>query len=145
MNLSAHFSMEEFTASETAARLGIDNEPPAELYGNIIRTAKVLEQVRLLLGEAITITSGYRCLQLNNALRSKPTSAHVKGLGADIIVPAYGSPLNVCRALEFKLEEFGIDQLIWEFGRWTHIGLSVGAPRHQILTIDNAGTRGGLG
>ena len=145
MNLSAHFSLEEFTASETAARLGIDNDPPEGLRGNLIRTANVLERVRSLLGEAITITSGYRCLPLNTALRSQPTSAHVKGLGADIIVPAYGSPLKVCRALEFQLDEFGIDQLIWEFGRWTHIGLSVCAPRYQILTIDNAGTRGGLG
>ena len=144
MKLSDNFYLHEFEASETAARLGIDNEAPADLHSNIIRMANVLEQVRTLLGSPIiTITSGYRCIQLNSALRSQPTSAHVKGLGADIIVPAYGSPLKVCRAIAPKLVEFGIDQLIWEFGQWTHIGLS--APRHQILTIDNAGTRGGLG
>jgi hypothetical protein len=31
MQLSEHFSLEELIASEVAARLGIDNTPPAEM------------------------------------------------------------------------------------------------------------------
>jgi hypothetical protein len=40
--------------------------------------------------------------------------------------------------------DFGIDQLIYEFASWVHIGLSNAAPRHQLLTIDAAGTRLGI-
>ena len=57
MLLSAHFSLEELTASELAARAGIDNTPSAEVVRNLARLAEGLELVRLALGEAsISIT-----------------------------------------------------------------------------------------
>ena len=57
MMLSAHFSLEELTASEVAARAGIDNTPSAEAVRNLARLAEGLELVRLALGEAsISIT-----------------------------------------------------------------------------------------
>jgi len=57
MMLSAHFSLEELTASEIAARAGIDNTPSAEAVRNLARLAEGLELVRLALGEAsISIT-----------------------------------------------------------------------------------------
>ncbi len=31
MNLSPHFTLAEFVISETAARAGIDNDPPIEI------------------------------------------------------------------------------------------------------------------
>ena len=55
--LSAHFSLEQLTASEVAARAGIDNTPSAEAVRNLARLAEGLELVRLALGEAsISIT-----------------------------------------------------------------------------------------
>jgi len=51
--LSAHFSLEELTASEIAARAGIDNTPSAEAVRNLARLAEGLELVRLALGEAL--------------------------------------------------------------------------------------------
>ena len=53
MMLSAHFSLEELTASEIAARAGIDNTPSAEAVRNLARLAEGLELVRLALGEAL--------------------------------------------------------------------------------------------
>jgi len=50
MMLSAHFSLEELTASEVAARAGIDNTPSAEVVRNLARLAEGLEFVRLALG-----------------------------------------------------------------------------------------------
>ena len=41
--------------------------------------------------------------------------------------------------------ELAIDQLIMEFDQWVHLGLSIGSPRHQALTIDMRGTRSGFG
>jgi hypothetical protein len=72
-----------------------------------------------------------------------PSSAHVSGRAADILVPGFGTPIEVCKALQPHLEELGIDQLIHEFAAWTHIGTAP-TPRHQILTIDTHGTRPGL-
>lgn len=137
--LTEHFSMAEFTASETAARRGIDNTPNRpDLRANIQRTAQVLERIRELLGKPISLTSGYRCSALNAAVGGSLNSAHMLGLAADIIVPQYGVPYDVCRAIVPYLAEFGIDQLIYEH-TWTHIGLSIDAPRHQVLTLVQGG------
>ena len=44
--LTEHFTLEEFTDSQTAARKGIPNVPPAIEHRNLVRTAEVMEQVR---------------------------------------------------------------------------------------------------
>ena len=49
MMLSKHLSLEELTASEVAARAGIDNTPPAEAMRNLARFAEGLEEVRVAL------------------------------------------------------------------------------------------------
>ena len=50
MMLSPHFSLEELTASEVAARARIDNAPPPEVMDNLVRLAQGLELVRRALG-----------------------------------------------------------------------------------------------
>lgn len=139
MNLSPHFTLAEFVISETAARSGIDNDPPMELLPALKRTAQGLEAVRVRLGGApITITSGYRCKALNTAIGGAADSQHMRGEAADFICPRFGSPLEVATALRDSGIEY--DQLLLEFGRWVHISFSA-APRHQALVIDKAGTR----
>jgi zinc D-Ala-D-Ala carboxypeptidase len=134
MMLTDHFALEEFLHSETGERLGIDNTPDARISANLMRTAHLMERVRVLLGKPITITSGYRGPALNKAIGGAVNSAHMEGLAADFICPAYGTPYDVCDLLESQMEEFGVDQLIFEH-TWTHIGLRDGAPRHQVLTL----------
>ena len=71
MRLTAHFSLEEFTASDQAVRHGIDNTLPAQYANNALLTAQMMERVRSFLSERagrevpITVTSGYRCPELN--------------------------------------------------------------------------------
>jgi len=66
MMLSEHFSLEELTASEVAARAGIDNTPSAETMRNLLRLAAGLELVRAAIGNnPIHVTSGYRSPRLN--------------------------------------------------------------------------------
>ena len=66
MMLSAHFSLEELTASEVAARADIDNTPSAEVLRNLKRLAEGLELVRVALGnKPVHVTSGYRSARLN--------------------------------------------------------------------------------
>ena len=134
MNLSPHFTLAEYTASETAARLDIDNTPPPELMGNLKRMAGVMEEIREILGKPIKINSGYRCLDLNRVLRSKDSSAHVLGLATDFICPAYGVPYDVCKAIEPHMQRLGIDQLIYEH-TWVHVGLRAAEARHQVMTL----------
>lgn len=139
MNLSPNFTLAELTASETAARRGIDNTPREPfVMDNLKRTAGVLEEIRSLLAAPILVTSGYRCLDLNSAIGSKPTSAHVVGLAADFHAPRFGTPFEICRAIEPHVRRLGIDQLIHEH-TWVHVGLRAGEPRHQLLTLAPGG------
>ena len=141
MQLSQHFTLEEMTFSETAARLGIDNTPPDDVVDTLRRTAAYLEDVRARLGVPLRISSGYRCLLLNRALRSKDTSQHVKGEAVDFVAPRFGAPRQIVDTLADSDVPF--DQLILEYGRWVHISFSGGAsPRRQALVIDQDGTRG---
>jgi hypothetical protein len=140
MQLTTHFTLEEFTLSQIAARQGIDNTPSVEILSELIKTAVALEDVRNSLGAPILISSGYRSLSLNRALGSKDSSHHRTGQAVDFTCPRFGSPTNVFfHLLESPIE---FDQLILEYpdrGGWVHISF---APplRHQALRIDSLGT-----
>lgn len=135
MMLTTHFSLEEFTLSQTASRAGLDNEPgTVELRDNILRTAQLLERIRSLLGAPIIITSGYRSPRVNALVGGALNSAHMQGLAADFIAPSAGIPFDVCRAIALNVKSLEIDQLIYEH-TWVHVGLRKEAPRNQILTL----------
>lgn len=143
MRLSPHFSLAEFCASQTAGRLGINNDLPIELYDTAKRTAEGLEQVRLRLrSHPIHISSGYRCLSLNAAVGSKNTSQHVKAEAVDFTCPTFGSVNQVIEAIIDS--DIAYDQLISEYasngGGWVHISFS-DANKKQALIIDSKGTR----
>ena len=145
--LTEHFTLEEFTDSQTAARKGIPNVPPigSPDRANLQRTAETMEEVRTLLGDKpILISSGYRSPAVNSAVGGSKNSAHMSGLAVDFSCPGYGTPRAVCVALSPHMKKLGIDQLIHEYDTWIHLGLSAGAPRHMALTIDNKGTRHGF-
>lgn len=135
IRLSEHFTLDEFTLSQEAARKGINNTPPRDVLTNLTELAGVLEDVRELLGRPILISSGYRCDELNLAVGGAASSKHVFGLAADFTSPKYGSPLAVCKAIADS--DIPFDQVIHEFGRWVHLGITPGGvkPRRQTLTI----------
>lgn len=147
MNLSDHFTLEEFTASQTAARYGISNYLPADLLRNAKACAAMLERIRSFLGYPLLITSGYRSLKLNSMLGSKSTSAHTEGFAADWHCPQAGTPMEISKALSAHVDELGIGQLINEFpgpGGWVHTSAKAVEPRHRIITINQAGTFPGI-
>lgn len=137
MNLSKHFTLAELTESQTATRKGIDNAPAPDIVANLQRLAIMLEQVRALVGGPVMISSGYRSPALNKAVGGAAISAHVQGLAADISAPGW-APKELAKAIQSAGLAF--DQLIYE-GTWVHIGLSAGAPRHQVLTATFVGGR----
>jgi zinc D-Ala-D-Ala carboxypeptidase len=143
MRLSEHFTLDELTVSETAERMGIDNDPPDDIIPNLRALAVALEMVREALGDRpVVVTSGYRSPVLNRIVGGSRESAHLQGYAADFTCPGFGSPLDVCRAV-VAAGRIPYDQLIHEFGRWVHLSVDP-RWRGQVLTIDRQGTRPGL-
>ena len=141
MNLTPHFTLEELTASETAARQGLDNTPGPIAQQNLVRLANFLEEVRKVLGKPISINSAYRGPEVNAAVKGSKNSQHLVGCAADIKVPGM-TPDQVVRAIIASKLQY--DQLIREFDAWTHVSISNeegSTPRGQTLIIDRAGTR----
>ena len=85
MQLSKHFKLSEFTKSQTAARLGIDNTPPEEVIPKLtFLCSQILEPLREKIDKPIIVTSGYRCAELSKAIGSSENSQHTKGEAVDI-------------------------------------------------------------
>ena len=149
-----HFSYDEFAASDLAARSRINNSLPPALFSAALTTLELLEKIRdylgTLCGHAVpmSITSGYRCLELNTLLKSKASSDHVQGLAADFRAPSFGTPIQICRALSTEVDVLGIGQLINEFpgpNGWVHVSPKTVADQvNRIITITSAGTRSGI-
>lgn len=140
MQLSPHFTLAEFTVSQTAAREGIDNEPGAAALANLKRLAERLEQVRSLLGCPILISSGYRSPPLNNAVGGAKNSAHMSGCAADFIAPGAGTPLQVAMRI-FNRKSIVFDQLINEYDSWVHFAIEPEGvdARREALTYKQGG------
>lgn len=132
--LTKHFRLSEFLRSETAERRGIPNVPDEAQLANLRRNAAGMEQVRVLLGQPIHISSGLRVLVLNRLIGSKDTSAHVDGRATDFTAPAFGDPVDVCQAIEAS--DIRFDQLIFEH-TWVHIAWPQegNTPRREVLTL----------
>lgn len=135
--LSPHFSLAELTITQ---HRGINNSAPAAVLRALTDTARRMEAVRALLGEPIVVSSAYRCPQLNAAVGSKPTSAHMAGRAVDFVCPGFGGPLAVARAIEAAGIAF--DQLIYE-QTWVHISFDP-RMRGQLLTMRGGKYSSGL-
>lgn len=133
IQLSPNFYLSEFLASAEATRRGISNTPDPLAVQALFKTARLLEQIRSLLGnKIISISSGFRCVELNRALGSGDSSQHLTGDAADFNCRAFGTPLQVAAAISKSSIKFG--QLIIEFNQWVHISNPRGKNDGQILT-----------
>ena len=128
--MSVHFTLDELIFSQEAVRKNIDNTPSAEIKKNLEVLMNKLEEVRTLIGKPITVSSGYRCKELNTLIGGAANSAHIQGLAADINCSGM-TPRDL--ALKIRDSHIEFDQLIYE-GTWVHIGLSVKAFRKQVRT-----------
>lgn len=134
IQLSEHFRLDEFLQSETAARMGRPIVAPPDVQENLRRLCEtVLEPIRVRLGRAMVITSGYRPSWLNTVIGGSKTSAHMEGRAADIKVVGM-SPLTFSRWIQINAatEGWPVDQVIFE-GQWIHVGIA-DRPRGEYLT-----------
>lgn len=139
MQLSANFSLNELTKSQTAERLDIDNVPNQEQIDNLISLAEaILQPVRDFYGVPYMVNSGYRSEALCEAIGSKKTSQHAQGQAADFEVPNV-SNYDLAYWIEQNLD---FDQLILECYKageptsgWVHCSFrSDGENRKEVLT-----------
>ena len=146
MKLSENFTFAEFTASDTAARRGIDNTLPGGLIPTAQATAQMLERIRAALGGLpIIITSGYRCQALNAAIGSARSSDHVKAMAIDFKCPGFGLPYDVAKRLSGHIGALGIGALIHEYGQWIHVSTRIPEKAiNRVITISAAGTQAGV-
>ena len=120
MKLSDHFTLAEMTHSDYAVRTGTPNKPGTAELANLFRLAQTLERVRIAVGKPLIINSAYRSPSVNSAIGGAHNSQHMRGLAADVKVLGM-TPYEVCqRVIRAGIE---YDQLILEFGSWTHISV----------------------
>jgi hypothetical protein len=137
MKLTPHFTLAEFTRSESAKRHGVSNEPSAEHKENlIVLCEKILEPIRLKFGP-INISSGYRSKILNHYIGGSLSSQHCEGKAADIDMDGMGSVSNK-EIFEYIQVNLDFDQMIWEFGTkenpdWVHVSYNGAKNRKQVL------------
>jgi N-acetylmuramoyl-L-alanine amidase len=108
-----HFSGRELTPYWSKTRGNARNSaPPQNLWNNLARTLKVLDQLRSDLGVPITITSSYRDADYNAAVGGVPNSEHTKGLAIDFVARGgnstqWGNKLKTYRGRTFSLPSIG--------------------------------------
>lgn len=137
-----YFTLNELTRSDTAARLGIDNKPTADEYCALSMLAtKVLDPCREAYGQPIMVSSGYRSVELNKAIKqASRTSQHCKGEAADLVASLIRLDRvqnRIIGGILFAQNNF--DQLIFEsittdlLPAWVHVSYSRTRCRHEVL------------
>lgn len=140
MQLSKHFELSEFTHSAIAREKNIDNTPSNNVVYNLENLCiHVLEPARKKINTQIHITSGYRCVELNDAVGGERLSQHTIGEAADLrcYTEFY---LN---SLVSALKQTDYDQLIIEEKKykktkmnWVHISYSsTRENRHEFIDM----------
>ena len=121
MRLSRNFTLDEFLLSQTAERNGIDMTPSPEVIENLQRLVTAcMQPLRDEVGAGIFISSGFRPLQLNTKIGGSSSSEHINGNACDFIVVRM-TPFETCELIVAMALPF--DQIIHEFGRWSHLGV----------------------
>ena len=144
MRLSKNFTLKELTRSNTALRLGIDNQPSKEgvLKLTLLATS-LLQPLRNAVG-SLRITSGYRSPQLSEAIGSSSNSQHCRYEAVDMQFVKRGKMDNI--KIYDALIHIDLDyaQCILEFGNatehidptepdWIHLSWKVVDNRRQTL------------
>ena len=132
----ANFTIAEMVQSNTADKLKISNNPPADVKVHLTETITLLESIRAEWAEyceryslgtpAIRISSGYRSPAVNKAVGGVKNSAHMYGYAADLnLVNGNEDEFERFMANEFSKMGYAYDQIIIErsnTSRWVYVG-----------------------
>lgn len=110
----------------------IDNIPKdMSIIENLCVLGHFLQEVRDELGLPITVSSGYRCEQLNTKIGGATGSHHIEGRSADIKCSDMNKLYKILDRRIAELDEFGV--YINKDGsyRWFHITTGSPKPRQK--------------
>lgn len=136
-NLSPHFTLAEFTYSDTAKRRGILNQPNnAQIAAAEALCVNVLEPLRAHFKRPVKILSGFRNPALNKAVGGAASSQHLKGEAADITLPG----ISNADVWKYIVANLPYDQVIAEkllradpAAGWVHVSYAP-ALRHDAIS-----------
>ena len=136
------FTIAEMEKSKIAEAKGIENKTPEALQINFTTLINdVLNPIRYQYGNPITVNSGYRSKELNEAIGGVATSHHTGINGSAAADITVGSRYNnkILFQLIYKMvksKEISVDQLINENNyMWIHISTKLNKKenRNQIF------------
>lgn len=133
-----NFRYYEFTKSQVALRLGIDNTPSPAQWNNIERLASnVMQPIRQRFGP-IRITSGYRSIPLCLKIGSSPSSNHARGQAADF--EPFNVRLKLIDIVEWAYYNLQFRTIICEYfsGGWIHIDYRHGGNLKRLKLKDKS-------
>ena len=130
-----YFTIAELCRSNTADRLGINNRCKAEHVTALTALVdNVLDPLREWYGKPLIVSSGYRCPELNAAVKGSRSSQHMSGQAADIDT---GDRQQNKLLFEYIKKNLPFDQLIDESNfAWVHVSYRAdGNNRKQVLSL----------
>lgn len=139
-NLTPNFNFSEMTYTSHKNLLAINKTSAEKIKEDIYKLALFAEQVRAILCVPMTITSGYRCKELNKAVGGSSTSQHTKAEAIDFIP----SKMTVSQAYDkLRISCLVYGQLIIEHSgskEWIHV--SMGYKKENLKYNNGKYTKG---
>ena len=137
--MSKYFGLEELLRSSTAVSKKIENLPSWDVVEHLKELAQFLDGLREAWRGPITVTSGFRCTELNGAVGGANRSAHKLGYAADL-QPKNGDMEKFKKKVVEWIKDKKFDQCIIEKSgktEWIHIGLynQAGEQRRELFKL----------
>ena len=125
MKLSKNFYLSELTKSQTAERMGLDNNPSEDETENLrLLCERVLQPIRDHFDDIVTVSSGFRNEILSEKIGSSRKSQHCRGQACDFEI--FGVDNN--KVSDWIKENLMFDPLILEYYKpgnpnsgWIHV------------------------
>lgn len=135
MNLTPHFKLSELAGTSVAKFKAKNLKEAKERIGKMYMLAGFAERVREIVGYPLIVTSGFRCISLNNYLGGALVSQHLLCEAIDIVC----SKMTVKGMYEkIKKSDLKYDQMIIETNKagaeWLHI--SIGSRKQRLQYKD---------
>ena len=110
--ITQSFKFSEFTKSDTASRLHINNAiRDWDVRDNIKALVEdILQPLRDAWGGPLFINSGYRCPELNKAVGGVATSQHTKGQACDVACTDPVALARLAKRMRLDYDQMGVYQ-----------------------------------
>jgi zinc D-Ala-D-Ala carboxypeptidase len=135
--LSKNLTLAEAITSQTATRLGINNQPSPLIIKKMELVAQnIFQKIRDHFGKPVRVSSFYRSPALNKRIGGSTTSQHCLGEAIDLQATAGFTNKEIFEYVRLNLK---FDQLIGEFPdannnfEWVHVSFKEKGNRNQIL------------